>query len=430
MPSSVFLRATARSVAIVVGAWLLSVATALAQASPPPSTLGSRVDDFIPKVRQLNPELAAARLDAAAAAARIDAAGRLPDPTFRTEFEDIGRRRNSAVPGRVGMITYTFLQEFPLWGKRDLQRAVARGEADSAEARSKLTELELVARVKVAFAAYYAAHEATRLTREIAGTVRRIGELANQRYAQGSGDIQESIRAATELVMLEEELARLEAEKQKAAAQLRLLSGGGVNVALGDPRSLRRLPAEAAVSLSSLVERARAANPAIAAEAGMVRAAEASRRLVDKSWYPDVTVGVSGVDSNRRFAGYEAMIEFKIPLQGGLRDAQARETAARLGAARARQEAATLRLEAGLAEQVAAYKAGSRVAALLHGTHLPQARLAFETALRTYEAGRGPLAPAFDAERRYRLARIEHLRALVQQHASLAEIERIVGSDL
>lgn len=424
------LRATMRSVAILFVAWPMTSGLALAQTGASQASLGSRVDDFIPRVRQINPELAASRLDVAAAEARIDAAGRLPDPTFRTEFWDIGRRGSSVLPGRIGQIKYSFFQEFLLWGKRDLQRDVARGEADSAEAKRKLLELELIARLKSAFATYYAAHEAARLTREIIVTVRRIGELANQRYAQGSGDVQESIRAATDLAMLEEELARLEAEKQKAAAQLRLLGGTGVNTALADPKTLRRLPADALVSTHKLVERARAANPAIAVEAGMIRSAEASRRLVEKSWYPDVTVGVTGVDSNRRFAGYEAMIEFKIPLQGGLRDAQAREAAARLGAARARQEAVLLRLEAELSEQVAAYRAGSRIAALLHGTHLPQARLAFNTALRAYEAGGGPLAPALDAQRRYLQAGIDHLRALVQQHASLAEIERIVGSDL
>ena len=425
MSATVFWRTTPWSVALLAIACALIASAAQAQTG-----LGSRVDDFIPKVRQLNPELAATALDAAAAQARIDAAGRLPDPTFRAEFMDIGRRGSSVLPGRIEKIKYTVFQEFLLWGKRDLQRDVARGEADSAEAKRKLVELELVARVKTAFATYYAAHEAARLTREITGTVRRLGELANQRYAQGGGDVQESIRAATELVMLEEELARLEAEKVKAASQLRLLSGTGVNTALADPRSLRKLPADTALPLARLVERARDASPAIAAEAGMIRAAEASRRLVDKSWYPDVTIGVSGVDTNRRFGGYEAMVEFKIPLQGGLRDAQARDAAARLGAARARQEAVLLRLEADLSEQVAAYRAGSRIAALLHGTHLPQARLAFTTALRAYESGSGPLAPAFEAQRRYLQVGIEHLRALVQQHASLAEIERIIGSDL
>ncbi|HKU95062.1 MAG TPA: TolC family protein, partial [Vineibacter sp.] len=167
MSATAFWRTTLWSAALPAIACVLIGSTAHAQAA-----LGSRVDDFIPKVRQLNPELAAAALDAAAAQARIDAAGRLPDPTFRTEFMDIGRRGGSVLPGRIDKIKYTVFQEFLLWGKRDLQRDVARGEADSAEAKRKLVELELVARVKTAFATYYAAHEAARLTREITVTVR------------------------------------------------------------------------------------------------------------------------------------------------------------------------------------------------------------------------------------------------------------------
>src|SRR5262245_29823287 len=134
MPSCVSLRATLRSVAILILALPLAMGLALAQAGAPPAPLGSRIEDFIPKVRQINPELAASRLDVAAAEARIDAAGRLPDPTFRTEFWDIGRRGSTVLPGRIGQIKYSVAQEFVLWGKRDLQRDVARGEADSAEA--------------------------------------------------------------------------------------------------------------------------------------------------------------------------------------------------------------------------------------------------------------------------------------------------------
>ena len=120
-----------------------------------------------------------------------------------------------------------------------------------------------------------------------------------------------------------------------------------------------------------------------------------------------------------------------IPLWGGVNPRPwARAPPGGGGAARARQEAVLLRLEADLSEQVAAYKAGSKVAALLRSTQLPQSQLSFTAALRAYESGGGPLAPAFDAQRRYLQVGIDYLRALVQQQASLAEIERIVGGEL
>lgn len=405
---------------------------ALAQPIAPasPTAPGANVDELLALARQLSPDLAAMGLDAEGAVARADAAGSLPDPVFRTTFDDIDRREGSLAPSRTRKIVYGVAQEFPLWGKRDLQRDVARFEATSVKERRRVAEVELAARIKMVFADYYAAHEAARLTEEIGRTVGTLADLAQRRYAQGLGPQQDAIRASIEKAEIQTQLARLDAEKRKTAAQLNALLNRPTGAPLALPRVLRPIPAETAINLAELVERARRASPQITVEEAQIAAADSTRRLVEKNWYPDVTLGVGAVDRDRQFAGYEAMIEFKIPLQGDLRRAQEREAVARWGAARSRLDAANARIRGEIEEAYWGLDAARRVYKILHEAHFPQANLSYETALRGFEVNRAELAMVLEAEQRVRRLNLEHLRVLVEQQTRLAELERLVGDDL
>jgi outer membrane protein, heavy metal efflux system len=420
-------------------AWLaggLSIATiavAVAQSVPPPAAPtapGASVDELLAIARRMSPELAAMGLEAEAAVARADAAGALPDPVFRGEFEDIERRAGSLAPDRLGMIKYGIQQEFPLWGKRDLRENVARSEASAARERRRGAETELTARIKTVFAGYYAAHEALQLTEDLARSVGTLADVAQRRYAQGFGNQQEAIKAGIEKIEIQTEIARAEAEKRKTAAQINALLNRAPGEPLARPQSLRPIPPGSILNLPELLERARRGNPQLAADEAQIAAAADSRKLVDKNWYPDVTLGLSAVDRDRQFAGYEAMIEFKVPLQWGLRRAQEREAAATLGAARSRLDAAAARVRGEIAEAYWALDAASKIYRLLHGSHLPQTRLAYETALSGYELGRVDLNTVLEAEQRVRRVLLEHLKVLVEQHARLADLERLIGGEL
>ena len=391
---------------------------------------GRTVEELLTLARRSNPELAAAALDTEAALARVDVAGALPDPVFRTEFEEIERRRGSLAPSRLGTITYTIAQEFPLWGKRDLRREAARAEADSAEARRRGAEREIEARLKAVFAQYYAAFETTRLSEEQLRTVAAIVEVAQRRYGQGRGSQQDAIRAEIAHGELKTSLAQLEATRRRLAAQINALLGRASDTPLARPASLRPVPPADRLSLGDLRDRAKQRNPAVASEQAQISAAERERRLVDKSWYPDVTIGVSAVDEDRRFFGYEAMIEIRLPLRWGLRDAQARDATARLGAARSRLDAAQVRIDAELEEAFWSLDAARRIERILHETHVPQTELSRRTALAAYELDRGDLITVLEAERQVRRVAVERVNARVEQQIRLAEIERLIGDDL
>lgn len=419
-----------------MGVILLLTLFPAANAAPPPSATatmpGATVDELLVLAKRMNPEVAATALETEAALARVDAAGRLPDPSFQTEFKDIDRERQNALPEQLGRVEYKIQQEFPLWGKLGLQEGVARARAGAVRETQRATELEIAARIKTVFAAYYAAFENWRLTRDLYGTVATLADVTQSRYAQGLGEQEDSVRAEVEKTRLRTELVRFEANQRQMAVQLNALIDRPEDTPLAAPEALRPLP-EPSLDVADLLERARVANPTVGAAQSQISAAEGDQALVRKSWYPDVTLGVTFqqfVDQDRRSPGYEAMIGTTIPLQWGLREAWEREAAANVAAARRRRDAADARVRGDLADAYYALQGLRQVGTLLKNVQLPETRLALQGALRGYEQGRTTLNTVLDTEQRLFETMLRLLAVEVEQQVRLADIERLIGGDL
>ena len=155
-----------------------------AHAEAPVAAAGpaATLDEVLAIARQLGPELAARALDTEAAQARVAIAGALPDPTVRITSDEIDR---TAGPRQNKMI-YSFEQEFPLWGKRDLRSAQASALVERSRADARQTEAELIEKVKIAFAQYYQSDQAIRTTQDLHRVVHDIAKVARDRYAQGA----------------------------------------------------------------------------------------------------------------------------------------------------------------------------------------------------------------------------------------------------
>src|ERR1700693_3587479 len=110
-----------------VGAFVLTKPVAAAPKTSPP---GATATELIALARQLSPDRAAAALSAEAATARIISAGALADPTLRVDADNLDQRDVSM---NGTSVTFRLMQDFPLWGKRDLKREIASFEATAAK---------------------------------------------------------------------------------------------------------------------------------------------------------------------------------------------------------------------------------------------------------------------------------------------------------
>ena len=429
---------------------LLLVCTAVFAASPaaaadgPPGqavsgsragpTPGRSVDEMLAIARTMNPGLTAAALDAHAAQLRVGTTGRYPDPMVRTEFEDITGDGNRYAPDTLGRIKYTVEQTIPLWGKLGLERKMASAEADAAGEQRRVVETELAARIKVVFANAYATEEAIRINEELLDTVEAIARVAQSRYGQGAGGQQDAVMAEVERGRLQADLARLEGDRRAWAAQLNALLNRPITAPLAPPAELRRVPPPEALALEALVERARRASPAVAMDAARINANRRAAELVRRTWYPDVTLGLSVFDedggNDREFGGYEAMVSFDVPLQWGLRRAREGEAQARLAASQARREATNLDLQSQLGAAHAALVSARHGERILRDVNIPQTKVVLQSALAGYQLGRVDLPTVLLAEQAVLRVALDRIDLLTLQQVQLAEIERAIGEEL
>lgn len=413
----VFRRITAVTLAAVFAAGL--------PASASDATPGATVDELLVMARQLNPELAAKALESEAALARVAAAGALDDPMFRITSDE-----DRSGGDRINKMIYSLEQEFPLWGKRQLQRQIAQAEAASVRSQQQAAAIELDARIKTVFAQYWRAAREIEVTHEMHALLHGVALSAQNRYAQGLGPQSDAIRGALERSRLTLALTAIERDKRSARGQLNALLARAPNAPLAEPVALSPLPSANVLNIDSLLERARKNNPMLAAAEYEIAAAEDKSRLAERNRYPDVTLGLSAIDRENGPAGVMASAGIRVPLQWGLRKEKIREATLMAEAAQMRRDASLLQLQGGLEEALAGLQTAQQTEALLITTLQPQAQAAYRSALSGYQLGRSDLTAVLEAAHRTQEIRVELLKVQAEQQQVLAELERIIGGSL
>jgi outer membrane protein, heavy metal efflux system len=388
---------------------------------------GATLDSVLAIAKELSPQLAARALDEEAARSRVRIAGSLPDPVLRITSDEIDRLSGP----RQNKMIYSVEQEIPLWGKQTLRREAAEAEVGQKAAELKDAETELTERVKVAFALRYQVYRALQANRDLRPVLASIAQAAQDRYAHSLAPQQEVMRAEIETTRLLGEIARLEGAVHSADGRLNALLLRPLGAPLAPPKALRPLPSSSRLDLADLVSRARAANPSLAGNDAMIRAADRNAQLARRGWYPDVTLSAGAIDRTGNGPnGYVASIGVKVPLQWGLHDGQVRDAAAQANAARARRDAIEQQIQGDIAEAAAALDASRHTGDLTRQRLIPQANAALRSAIADYSVSRLDLSAVLQAERDLITARIDLLSTEFDQQRQLAAIERLVGGDL
>ncbi|MCX7169420.1 MAG: TolC family protein [Proteobacteria bacterium] len=398
------------------------------------SALGKTVESLLDYARERNPEYAAMRLEADAARERVYPAGALPDPVLRTELQNVTNSGSDAspnlLPGRVGSTKYTLMQSLPFWGKRGLKREAAEAEADVANAKAGVTWTEQAARIKTAFAQYFAMTRLIRLNKEVIDLIERIEGITRARYASGLVPQQDAIRVQVERTAMKNELIQMQTEQHHAHSRLNALLARPALSPLMEPERLRPIPAAARLDYVALENRLREKSPQLFADDARLRAAEKNRDLAYRNRYPDFTVGVMPMQKGNRVDEWGLMFEFNIPLQQESRRSQEREAEKMTDAARARKQASANQLLDELSANLAGIDAARRVETLTQTSLLPQSELTFQAALAGYETGKVDFATLLDAQRQIRKAKQDIVKAQAEQQARLADVERLIGEDI
>ena len=416
--------------ALLAGGALAGDVPGAAQAS---LALGADVQELLQWADAHNPELAAMRHDIDAANERIAPAGALPDPMLRVEFMDFAGPGApdsfNPLPGQGSGTKYTLSQSIPLWGKRDLRKAVATAELDQVKGRRQTSVAAIHADIKSAYAQYYQAVGMQKLNQDILRLLDDLEAVTRARYASGLVPQQDVIRAQVEKTALQSDNISLQTEQHHAIARLNAVLGRPQHTPLAEPQTLRSIAPDR-LDAAVLQQKLARSNPQLATQSAQIATADATRRLVEKNRYPDLTLGIAPTQRGGSIDSWEAMVELNIPLRLDTRRSQEAEANAMLAAARERQQAIVNQIEGDLMQSLAALDAAHKQEQLIVGTLLPQAELTFRSALTGYETGKVDFATLLDAQRAIRRARQDSLKARVEQDLRLTEIEKMVGEEL
>ncbi len=391
--------------------------------------LGSDLAGLLSYAREHNPQLAASRYEAEAAAQRIQPAGALPDPVLRTELMDITNQGTSKpvsiLPSGVGNTRYLLMQAVPWYGRRDLQREVARAQALQADGQTAATWAELSGKIKATYAMYYFQSGSEKLAHETLAQMTQLEQIAQTRYANGIATQQEVIRAQIEKSGLQSDLVELENEKHHTSGRLNALLSRPATAELAEPQAPRIVADH--LEYAALEAALRARNPQLQIAEAVSSEAQKNRDLTYSNRYPGFTLGVAPNQSGSTVRSWDLMVELNIPLQQESRRSQEHEAEAKLAASSARAQALQDQMLNELSESVAGFEAAKRTEALIDARMLPQAELSFQSAIAGYQNGKIDFSTLLDAHRQVLKARQQRIKAGFDAQLRIVDIERLTG---
>jgi len=398
-----------------------------AQSPPPADTL--RLATAVAMARAANPMLRAQWLRADAAREMVAPTGALPDPQLQLGL------MNRPIDGfgtadPMTMNTIQLSQMVPWPGKRGFagRQAGQLAVAESLEVGD--AELALVARVRGIYSQVAYMDRALAVMEDTRGLLRSFLDVSSAMYGVGSGLQQDVLQAQVAVARMTEDITVMRQGRTAMAARLNALLGRDATAPVGALEFGTALP-DSLPPVDSLMQRAAASRPALAAAAARVRAAGDGVRAVHRGSYPDLMFGAAYEQRPQYGDMVNLMVGISLPLRGGSRQRPLqREAEAMQAAEEARARDLWNETYARLAELRAAADRARQLTVLYDTSVLPQARAAVQSALSAYRVGRVPYMTLVENEMTVNRYAIESIRLVADYRGALAELEALVGGEL
>ncbi len=386
--------------------------------------------DAVAEALKGHPEILAAEQRHEAARLRPVQERSLPDPMVSAGYSATGNPLPGAGLGtdpnaNIGVMVS---QEIPFPGKRRARGAVAAREADAEFQQVEAARLSVTSRVKQAYyAVAYAQATAAVLerNRELLATLLKVSQ---QRYAVGQAAQQDVIKAQTQLSVLELQQQRIQQLRRAREGELNALLARPAGAPIGQTEDLRFVPF--AEALDRLVAQSIANAPMLKREQLMI---ERSRLAVDATrleYKPDFTLSGGYAFAGSMPAMYEFRVGLNIPLQRRRRAAAVAEQRSLESAARQTYESSRLSIQGRLQDDYEMAATTMRLAGLYRDTVLPQARLALESSMASYQTGTVDFLSVltnFSMVLEYEMTYFEEL---LQLHQAISRLEEMTGTPI
>jgi outer membrane protein, heavy metal efflux system len=343
--------------------------------------------DVVAEALRSHPEIAAAEHRYDAARQRPAQERSLPDPMISAGYNASGNPLPGAGLGAepTANIGVMVSQEIPYAGKRDLRASIASREADAEFQQIEAARLNITARVKQAYyrlAYTYAVGDVLTRNRDLLDTLLKVSE---NRYSVGQAAQQDVIKAQTQLSILEVQLERVRQERATREGELNALLARPTTTPVGRTADLLLTPFDA--SLDSLVALATEHAPMLRRDQIMIDRSQLAVEAARKDYKPDFAVSGGYYYMGAMPSMYEFRFDVKVPLQREKRAAAVAEQLSTVAQTRSAYDSSRLGLQGRIQQDYQMAATSARLARLYRDTVLPQARLALESSMASYQTG-------------------------------------------
>lgn len=392
---------------------------------------GATLASLVEAALAANPELTAMRREFDAARARVPQAKALPDPmvTFgnNTQGNPIPF---SGLRGDFSEIYVGASQDLPWFGIRRLRGQVASAEAEARFQEYAASVRRVTAEVKAAYYDFYNAERALAVLKRDGEILDKMAQVAEARYSVGKAQQVDAINARVEITDIIHRSGELEIRRETARAQLNNLLYRDPETPIGMLPVLRM--SREPPPLDELVRLASENAPELAQQRRLIDASSKSLRLAERE-AKSPEVGLNFTYHNRpAFPDYYTYgVTIRLPLYAATKQRYGiEEQAANLAAARARLDSNDSLIRSRLSDARFRATTTARLIRLHEQGLLPQATLALESSLATYQVGQVEFLTVLTAVKRALDLELQYYELLTNYQRALAEIERYTGVEL
>lgn len=377
-----------------------------------------------------NREILAAQKKYEASRQRPSQESSLPDPTL-----SLGYTANGAPYPVAGLGTQVtsnagvmVSQEMPAPGKRKLRGEIAAKEAGADFEDYLAVRRNVVARLKQA---YHELHHATvgiAYVKRYQELLQNMVKVSEARYAVARTAQQDVFKAQTQLAIFQTQLLRYEQERASKEIEINAL----LNRRQGGP--LEVLEDMAAVplpgTLDEMLARARAQAPVLARERKLIERGELAANLARKDYYPDYTLSGGYFNQGSMPPMWQFRVDFKLPAYFWRKQrAEVNQQEFAVSEARHNYEAAEVSLDARVREDYTAAETALKLAGLYRKAVIPEAQLALESSMASYQTGALDFLPLFSNFMNVVDYELMYHEEVMRLYVALARLEEMTGME-
>lgn len=385
---------------------------------------------LLEEARFSSPQLRAARAGWEAATKRPTQEGSLPDPRVSVRNFGVGRPVSGLNVSNFAFVSFGASQEIPFPGKLGLRRNVAIEAARVEEERYRQLEFDVLAQVKLHYYDYAYQEQALETVAKDRDLLKQFLKIAEARYAVGKGIQQDIFQAQIQLTVLLEREEIFRQKRDSAVAAINALLNRSPDDPLGSPAELE--PSPFPNELHELYKEAQQSSPLLRSKEHEVSRDAAALDLSRKEYRPDFKAGFEWQRTGSLFPDYYvASFEAKIPLYFWRKQRLGvEEAASKLVAARHEYRARTQEVLFRIKDHYLMARSAERLASLYKTAMVPQATLALESAISSYEVGSVDFLTLINAATLVLDYELQYYQQISAYQQALAQIEPIVGKEL